>query len=351
MRHYDELTLTGQSRRLRRLAADALRAYGLRDPRFTLIQNWENATFRVDVPSELKNLTQSAPYVPGRYLLRLHRPDRRKVSQVASELAWLTSLSEYTDVIAPVPVRTRDGHAAFEANNADYPELGLADGTRVCSLLRWVPGRMVKKPQRRLEHIHRVGVTLGRMHNHAQQYQPDQAIDRPPWDVPTLMGRNSTVGIEPDVWDELPEDERELHSRCEQRVTTAAKELGTGQDVFGLIHSDLHFKNVLFVGDQARPIDFDDVGQSHYVLDLATTAFGFDPVAGPRPWQDALVAGYRTVRPISDDLLSYFDIFCAARQTTLLLWCRTCARDRPDFREALPQWRESMLPTLRERLG
>ena len=90
MRHYDQLTLAGQSRRLRRLAGEALKAYGLRNPQFKLIQNWEDATYKVDVPGESKRYKQADPFVPGRYLLRIHRPNRRTVSQVASELAWLT---------------------------------------------------------------------------------------------------------------------------------------------------------------------------------------------------------------------------------------------------------------------
>lgn len=118
----------------------------------------------------------------------------------------------------------------------------------------------------------------------------------------------------------------------------------------GLVHSDLHFNNVLFVGEQARPIDFDDVGESYYLLDLAVAVLGFDPPGDDRPWQDALVAGYRSARPISDELLDYLDLFMAARQTTLLLWCRTCARDRPDFRKTLPRWRERFLPDMRARL-
>lgn len=231
MRPYHQLTLAGQSRRLRRLAADALEAFGLSAADFRLIQNWENATFRVDVPGERKPAPLSARFVPDRYLLRLHRPDRRTVAQVESELAWLAALNEHTDVVAPVPVRTRDGHAAYQADNADYPELGLDTGRRVCSLLRWVPGRIVKPPRRRHEHMHRIGATLGRLHNLAEHWRPAQRIARPPWDLPALMGRNRTIGIEPDIWDELPRDEAELHAQCEKQLAKAAKDLGKAREV------------------------------------------------------------------------------------------------------------------------
>lgn len=351
MRPYDQLSPLGQARRLRRLAADALCSYGLHNPTFRLIQNWQNATFRVDVPSERKAFSQSAPFVPGRYLLRLHRPNDRTLSQIESELAWLTAIADQTQVTAPVPLRTRDGCAAYQTENTDYPELGANTGQRTCSLLRWVPGRIIKGPYRRQEHMRRLGVMIARLHNHTAGWQPTGSIDRPPWDLAAIMGRNNSVGIEPNVWDELPDDERELHTRCEDRLAEAMDAIGQNREEFGLIHGDLHFNNVLFVGDHARPIDFDDAGPAHYLLDLAVSIGGFDPPAGPRPWQDALLAGYRSTRPMPDDMLQHLDVFLAARQSTLLLWCRTNARDRVDFRSMLPKWRARFLPDMQARLA
>ncbi|MBX2850266.1 MAG: phosphotransferase [Phycisphaeraceae bacterium] len=351
MQSYDQLTPRGQVRRLRRLAADALDAYGLHGPTFRLIANWENATFRVDVPSERRPFAYAAPFVPGRYLLRLHRPNERTLQHIESEFAWLEAIKEQAVVTAPIPMHTRTGRAAYQADNADYPGLGVAEGQRVCSLLRWVPGRILKAPQRRHEHMRRLGVTIARLHNHAADWKPAKPLDRFRWDLATIMGRNTGVGIAPDVWDELPAGEHDLHAKCEERLAAALDELGQGDDVFGLVHADLHLSNALFVAGEARPIDFDDAGYAHHLLDLAVTVLGFDPPAGPRPWQDALVAGYRSARPLTDDVLRYLDVFFAARQSTLLLWCRTNARDRVNFRAELPGLRDRFLPDIEARLA
>ncbi len=350
MRPYHQLTPRGQARRLRRLAADALEAYGLGHATFRLIQNWQNATFRVQAPGQRRAAPFAATYTPGQYLLRLHRPNDRTPGQIVSELAWLAAIDEQTPVTVPLPVPMRTGDAAFQADNADYPELGCSSGQRTCSLLRWLPGRIISRAQRRQEHMRRIGVTLAHLHNHAANWSPAQPIDRPSWDLPAIMGRNNSVGIAPDIWDELPDDERDLHTRCEARLAVAMDQIGRSRDVFGIIHGDLHFNNVLFVADQARPIDFDDAGPGHYLMDLAVTVAGFDPPAGPRPWLDALLAGYRSVRPFPDDVLQHLDVFLAARASTLLLWCRTNARDRSDFRAMLPKWRDAFLPGIRARL-
>lgn len=350
MQHYDQLTPIGQARRLRRLASDALAAYGFQGADFRLIHHWMNTTFRVDVPCERKASAYDAPFVPGRYLLRLHRANDRTRAQIESELAWLSALSEQSQVVGPVPMCTSDGDAAYEVQNTDCPELGMASGSRVCSLLRWVPGRILKKPHRRHAHIYRIGVTLARLHGHARQWQPSQPLDRPPWDLPALMGRNNSIGIDPDVWNELPAEEHDVYAACEEHLAETIATLGTGPEVFGLIHADLHFNNVLFVGEQARPIDFDDIGQSHDLLDLATVVHGFDPPVGARPWQEALVAGYRSARSLPDEVLMHLDVFLAARQTMLLLWFRTNARTRADFRGVFARCRESFLADIRARL-
>ena len=45
--------------------------------------------------------------------------------------------------------------------------------------------------------------------------------------------------------------------------------LGQGPNVFGLIHADAHLDNVLFDGQQARLIDFDDCGFGYRIYDVA----------------------------------------------------------------------------------
>lgn len=347
MRPYEQLTERGQVRRLRVLARDALRHFGVPEADFSLLHHWENTTFRVDVPAEATPWSMADRFVPGRYLLRLHRPVERTRAHIESELAWLAALSEDGRVTVPVPMRTVDGHAAFAVRNADYPALGGdPGGVRVCSLLRWMPGRMMRQAGRRLDHMRRVGRVMAELHRHAETWRPASKPQRWRWDGRTIMGRDASVGIAPDVWDELPEDEYRLHATCERRLLRAMETLGEGKRVFGLIHSDLHFANVLFADGQARPIDFDDCAFGHHLYDIATTLLGFDKTPGEWPWRDAFMEGYGRVRELPEETLRYLDLFTAARQCTLLLWCRTSARTNPAFRATLPRWRKAFLPDI-----
>jgi Ser/Thr protein kinase RdoA (MazF antagonist) len=78
------------------------------------------------------------------------------------------------------------------------------------------------------------------------------------------------------------------------------EELGTGPEVYGLIHGDLHLKSMLFTADN-RPvvIDFDTCGWGYYVYDLAVAVWNIFNRDDFTVLRDALVRGYRKVRPLS----------------------------------------------------
>ena len=121
-----------QIARLRRLAVQALGAYPLVAPELLFVAHGENTTFRVDA---------MVAGGPDRFLLRVHRPTRHgrrldSAAAVGSELDWLTALRADTGLSVPEPVRTTNGKLTTAAASPDVPE------PRVCSLLRWMDGRV-----------------------------------------------------------------------------------------------------------------------------------------------------------------------------------------------------------------
>src|SRR5690242_10629289 len=118
--------------RMRRLGVQALNAYPLVDLELRFIADEENTTFRVDA---------TAADGRGRFLLRVHRPARHgrnvdSAAAIGSELAWLMALRAGTDLLVPAPFRTIDGALTTVAVTPDVPE------PRVCSMLRWMDGRV-----------------------------------------------------------------------------------------------------------------------------------------------------------------------------------------------------------------
>lgn len=123
----DELVATHRSQivRMRRLAAKAITAYDVCDPRLELIAHGENTTFRVIARDSNLETVPTAGEMDGHYLLRVHRPTRhgRNVDSemaIASELQWLMALRADTSRRVTAPV----------AGGASSTELHLSDGAR-----------------------------------------------------------------------------------------------------------------------------------------------------------------------------------------------------------------------------
>jgi Ser/Thr protein kinase RdoA (MazF antagonist) len=132
--------------RMRHVAVRALDAYPLVDRELRFISDDENTTFRVDA---------TGPDGRDRFLLRVHRPARHgrnidSAAAIGSELAWLTALRAGTDLLVPVPLPTTDGKLTTVAASPHVPE------PRVCSVLRWMDGRIHSAAPRPV-HLHRLG--------------------------------------------------------------------------------------------------------------------------------------------------------------------------------------------------
>jgi Ser/Thr protein kinase RdoA (MazF antagonist) len=98
--------------------------------------------------------------------------------------------------------------------------------------------------------------------------------------------------------------------------------LGTGSQVYGLIHGDLHLKSLLFSPD-GRPvvIDFDTCGWGYYVYDLAVAVWDIFHRDDFTVLRDALLTGYRKVRPLSLREETFMIHFVAGRlMVQVLTW-------------------------------
>ncbi|ONI67274.1 aminoglycoside phosphotransferase [Kribbella sp. ALI-6-A] len=299
-----------QVARLRRTAVRALADYPVDEPRLTFIAHGENTTFRVDSRD-------------GRFLLRVHRPNRHGPGvdsrvAVGSELDWLAALQADTELSVPAPVRARSGEWT-----------AVADG-RVCSLLGWQYGRMQAAHPRPV-HFRRLGGILARLHEHASGWDPPPGFVRMRWDWDTFFGNTMEYGGVPAAgcWDLLPAPVRPQFDEVARRMRGVMAELGSAPEVFGLIHADLHLENALFDGDAVRLIDFDDCGLGYWLYDLAVPLWEYRTHPEHAAIREALLAGYGQLRALPD--LTYLDDFVATRDVAFGLWFAGMAQVNPAF--------------------
>ncbi len=301
---FEDLTRSGQIRRMRRLAEVALTAYDLGEVRLTPLQHFFNTTFRIDTCS---------PWGKGeRYVIRIHRPGSQDATTIRSELLWLLALRHEEGMIVPEPVSTRDGALFTRASVVGVPEL------RDCVVFRWVDGRF-PGPQLSVKELERVGAFMARLHHQAENFVVPEGFFRKNWDYEGL--RSGVLGTDLEQsWAHLSLEDRQILDEVGEHVQHTMHSLGEGRDVFGLIHADFYERNYLFSKGEVHAIDFDGCGWGYYLFDIGVAFSTLLARPNYLALRQAFLRGYRQVRPFSVSHEALIDTFIAARLMCHVLW-------------------------------
>jgi Ser/Thr protein kinase RdoA (MazF antagonist) len=313
-----------QIARRRQVALAALDRYGLPDGRLTFVSHGENTTFRHDSAA-------------GRYLLRVHRPQRHgkdvdSAAAIRSEISWLRAIRAETDLSVPDALAADDGATVVEASAAGQ--------TLACSVLRWMDGRIMEGSAKPV-HLRRLGGAMARLHVQADGWTPPSDFVRISWDYETFFGDGMVYGETPaaDCWTLLPAQVRARFASVAARMADIMGRVGD----WGLIHADLHLGNTVFDRADVKLIDFDDCGHGYRLYELAVAVWELRDEPYYPAFRDALVQGYREHRDVD---VTHLDDFIAVRQIAFDLWFTGMAQVNPAFAENLDRvhrWSLSML--------
>lgn len=298
----------------------------------------ENTTFRLDLPNPTRRWRARGPYADGRFLVRIHRPRYQTRETILSELEWLAALRRQTDIAVPEPVPARGGELLVAASADGVPE------SRFCSVLRWMNGRGVAADPDP-HHFRLLGRTTAKLHAHASSWRRPASFRRARWDHDGLFFGNRPGGERFDAaWEQLPAEPRRVLEEVSRDTRQVMRELGNSEDVFGLIHADLHLENVFFHGDSVRVIDFDDCGEGYWVYDAAVTLFDYYRRPDWIDLRDAWFEGYQQERALSSSEKRALPTMMAARGASLALWGLEQSTHNPTF----ASFRAKMLPWILE---
>lgn len=331
MQPYSELSALGRARRMRQLASTALQAYGLPAARFKLLRQAGNTLFRVTAAGASPAQTDHDLFQESQYLLRIHQPDAQASEAIELELAWLAAMRRDAGLPVAEPVPAPDGRLLLPVSVPGVP------GARNCSLLRWLKGRRLTRGIG-ADHYRAQGRLMARLHDFAAHYRIPPGLTKRHYDWAGLFRADSGTGIPAsEAWALLPPHCRGPFETVTRRVRAAMRRLGQGRDAYGLIHADLGVDaNLLFWHGDARAIDFDDSGFGYWVYDLAVALEHCREDSQHARYREALLEGYAEHRCLPEEQLRYFELFTAALDVYVGLWCAAAAQVYPLYRaEAL----------------
>ncbi|MFN8493320.1 MAG: phosphotransferase [Caldilineaceae bacterium] len=266
-----------------------------------LLQHWQHDAGRAKFWRSSANFVFFFKKSGRDHVLRFNHASERTVEMIQAEIDYVNTLAESGLRVAK-PVRSLTGH---------YVESIVTDqGTFHTVVFEALAGKQLDLEELTPDQFVRWGKALGEFHQAATHYtQPG----RPTWQDQLAF-----------IAETLPAEEtaaRQTLARLQQQLG----ELTINAQNFGLIHFDFELDNLLWDGEQAGIIDFDDCAWYWLVADFALALgdlFGDSAAQVDLQHETFLhfVEGYRLVRPIEQAELEHIPLF--VRLDNLLAFTR-----------------------------
>ncbi len=262
-------------------------------------------------PLTLLNRSENETWQAGNLVLRLHRQGYHSAAEIASELAWLTSLQDLPGLHTVRPVQGAQGLVTH------------IDGRMVVAFAL-IPGQELQPGDDLAHWFAPLGEITARLHLHARQWAQPHGFTRKRWDVETILGAAPHWGH----WRQasgLDAEGTALLTRATDALAAKLTAHGTGPDTFGLIHADLRLANLMVDGDRLTAIDFDDCGFGWWAYDLAS-ALSFIETDPRLPDLIARwIEGYTRVAPLRREDRAMIPSLIFLRRVLLTAWLATRA--------------------------
>ena len=212
------------------------------------LDNWNIKVTNLDLESRSENVVYKVTSEKNeKFALRIHRPGYNRLEELQSEVVWAEALRK-AGVYVPTHIETKDHQ--FYTN----VELGDKKTPHQVGLIEWLEGdsleTLVSKASNEIieDSYFKLGELMAQVHNQTSTWTPPRGFTRRSWHADGLMGPEPLWGK---FWetDELSKEQRTALKRVQSFVYNELMELEQTKDNFGLIHADLHARNILVQGD------------------------------------------------------------------------------------------------------
>jgi Ser/Thr protein kinase RdoA (MazF antagonist) len=287
------------------LAEQALQHYTLGPTQLTFIQHNAGVVFHVE-----------APALGRSYLLKLHTRigggDNSTAAQLEIGLHWLARIGRETDLVVQTPVVNTAGHFVSQVHTSGATPI-------CCTVQHWVEGRLPKGDFTAHQAM-QIGIVMAKLHAHSQQHPFVQDVPATRHDARKLAQNVHTLrtALSEII---LPPAAFAVIATAHQQIATRMTKLGTAPDVWGPVHGDLHYDNLLLYDSEVRPIDFTGLRLAHYLYDMGVTIY-HTYHQGP-DIRRAFMEGYRNIRPLPEADLRAIEAFVAYAAIDNLAWNST----------------------------
>ena len=288
--------------------------------------HWGLDPTNIAVASQSENIVYKITTTEGAFAYRIHRPGYHTLDELIAEREWTKALSK-AGFLLPETRPTQSGEY--------YLPVTVNGGIRYAEIIEWLEGCSLRELGERdpgiesiLAQLALLGAMMAKLHNHSEQWRHSASFVRHKLDIDGFFGDSPFWGR---YWDSpgITPEQKALLLSTQENIIKELKALGKSQDVYGMIHADLHDENILVANDKMYLIDLDDAGFGWHLYDIAvalhTHAFGenFERI------QAAFLDGYQQYRPLSNEHIKLIPMFLHIRTRALIGWQTA----RPELKE------------------
>ena len=267
------------------------------------------------------------------FVLRLHRPGYHDYDELVAEQTWTRALVE-AGVDAPIAIPTRGGKG--------YARVTVGGEQRYVGMLAWVEGETLgdaiakrlrdhrakqDAEQALRRHFAALGQLMAAVHNQASDWDVPEGFSRHAFDADGFVGEQPFWGR---FWESphLNASQRRNLEGLRRPIHDILSAYGKERGTYSLIHADLHPDNIIVNGARLHIIDFDDAGFGWHPYEFAVALYNYQHDVRFDALRDALVNGYRRLRPIADEAVELVPLFLLVRSLASIGWVAA----RPELR-------------------
>jgi len=294
------------------------------------LNSWSVVVRDITLASQSENVVYQVTTDAGtRYAFRIHRPGYHTFQELLSEHEWTNALAK-AGFSVPNIMPTTDGEF--------YLPIEVNGGTRYVELIEWLDGKSLhamtqETPSTEFlsSSLENLGQLMATLHEHSRRWQPSGNFVRHKLDIDGFFGDAPFWGR---YWESpfIDKTQQQLLLTSQHTLIESLKTLGYAPNVFGMIHADLHERNVLCNGNgnNMHIIDFDDAGFGWYLYDIAVALFESQSRTDFEEISEALLRGYGKFNTLPNEQRALIPMFIHIRARAIIGW----ATARPELDNA-----------------
>jgi Ser/Thr protein kinase RdoA (MazF antagonist) len=138
---------------------------------------------------------------------------------------------------------------------------------------------------------------------------------------PEVLDRDVRILRDALDYDLLPASDYEIVSGATRKIQEVMERLGKSKEVWGPVHGDIHYDNLVLAGEEIYPIDFTELVCAHYLYDLGVTLY--HTLHQGATMRQAFLQGYQQIELLPLEHLQYLDAFITFAAINNIAWNAT----------------------------